>query len=526
MKKEILIILAICFISFSGFTQTVTVHHQYEANLDATNDTIEIPVDMYSGEAEIHLSVFNGTANDITFKARKTVIFEVDGSQNDICWAGNCFSQNITTSITSELVNAGEYSTQGFLGFVAHYQANGTFGTTIIDYSFFDINNEGVEYKTTVKWIHNEPDGIETDILTYSFAEQTGDAIINYVDHTVSIEVENCTDLTTVTPYITISNGATISPESGVVTDMSSPVVYTVTAEDTETVAYWLVTVNVLKPYNEQICMVTVDSLTGNNLVVWEKTFGERTDYYKIYRESNTMGVYDSIGFVPFNNLSVFSDEDVDPSSQSYLYKITCVDSCGHESDINSCDAHKTIHLQVSPSTTSGHELDWDEYVGFYYTSYEIYRAETGGEFSLVHTISASNSAWTDGSAPQASLEYRIAVVKEDACYPTSLTKEEVSYNISFSNMESNGTVEIEDNLMSKEISIYPNPSTGLINVTVPKQNSEASVLITDIIGKTIIKQQLNNKTTQFNLSELPKGIYLVKVKEGEMSKVEKIFLE
>lgn len=87
-------------------------------------------------------------------------------------------------------------------------------------------------------------DYTENDILTFSFTEQTGAATINATAHTVDIEVANGTDETDLTPTLTVSEGATVAPASGAAQDFSSPVTYTVTAED-ETEQAWTVTVTV-----------------------------------------------------------------------------------------------------------------------------------------------------------------------------------------------------------------------------------------------------------------------------------------
>jgi hypothetical protein len=52
---------------------------------------------------------------------------------------------------------------------------------------------------------------------------------------TITLIVPEDADLTALTPTITVSEGATISPASGVEQDFSSAVTYTVTAEDTTT---------------------------------------------------------------------------------------------------------------------------------------------------------------------------------------------------------------------------------------------------------------------------------------------------
>lgn len=89
--------------------------------------------------------------------------------------------------------------------------------------------------------------GLSTDaeILTFTLAEQTGNATINSEAGTVSIEVLYGTNASNLTPTITVSAGATISPESNVAQDFTNPVVYTVTAEDGTTTKDWTVTVTV-----------------------------------------------------------------------------------------------------------------------------------------------------------------------------------------------------------------------------------------------------------------------------------------
>lgn len=82
-----------------------------------------------------------------------------------------------------------------------------------------------------------------TDILSFTFTEQTGAATINTTLHTVSIEVEWDAVITSLTPTITVSGGATIDPTSGTARNFTSPVTYTVTAEDTVTEQVWTVTV-------------------------------------------------------------------------------------------------------------------------------------------------------------------------------------------------------------------------------------------------------------------------------------------
>lgn len=85
-------------------------------------------------------------------------------------------------------------------------------------------------------------DSTANDIITFTLSSQTGSATINTGTHTVAITVSYGTNVTSLSPTITVSSGATISPLSGAATDFTSPVVYTVTSAD-ETAQEWTVTV-------------------------------------------------------------------------------------------------------------------------------------------------------------------------------------------------------------------------------------------------------------------------------------------
>lgn len=190
-----------------------------------------------------------------------------------------------------------------------------------------------------------------------------------------------------------------------------------------------------------QVCMVTVSSTTGNNLVVWEKNSKAPTTAYNLYRESVAAGIYDLLATIPSDALSVFVDTSADPTVQAYLYKITAIDTGNMETDIDLCKPHKTIHLIVSTNpelkTT---QLQWDRYFGFDYQTYTIYKSTTGFNFDPVHSMSASLNSWTDPVALASDQFYRIAVQKPDPCVPEGSGKKAGTgpYVNSLSNMDDN----------------------------------------------------------------------------------------
>jgi len=78
------------------------------------------------------------------------------------------------------------------------------------------------------------------------------------------------------------------------------------------------------------------------------------------------------------------------------------------------------------------------------------------------------------------------------------------------------------DETVFDNISIYPNPSTGFLNI---KTDKEINVSVTNIMGKTIIsnRQVLNNHT--LDLSSFANGVYLLKINDANKTGVKKIIL-
>ncbi|HSI90305.1 MAG TPA: T9SS type A sorting domain-containing protein [Adhaeribacter sp.] len=75
----------------------------------------------------------------------------------------------------------------------------------------------------------------------------------------------------------------------------------------------------------------------------------------------------------------------------------------------------------------------------------------------------------------------------------------------------------LKDNVLQSQISVYPNPSAGIFNVTAP--NGKYTIEVADLTGRTILKQNANGTSARLNLSEAAKGIYLMKItSEGSIA--------
>jgi hypothetical protein len=158
------------------------------------------------------------------------------------------------------------------------------------------------------------------------------------------------------------------------------------------------------QPYNlnlsivapNQICVVSVDSATGKNLVIWEKPNIAGVDSYFVYKETNQFNVFNKVGALGVHDFSTFMDINSNPQQQAARYKLAVLDTCGN---INlQSNAHKTIHLTINSGLGNVWNLIWNHYEGFVFPSYNIYRGTTGNGLQLLTSVPSGNNSYTDMS--------------------------------------------------------------------------------------------------------------------------------
>ncbi|PLX01136.1 MAG: hypothetical protein C0594_14190, partial [Marinilabiliales bacterium] len=107
---------------------------------------------------------------------------------------------------------------------------------------------------------------------------------------------------------------------------------------------------------------------------------------------------------------SVYTDINSNPSQQSDRYRISVIDTCNNESELS--EAHKTMHLTVSTGV-GVYNLIWENYEGFDFGSYLIYRGTSPNNLTPIGTIQSNLTTYTDYQ-PQGLYYYQIAVMKDD----------------------------------------------------------------------------------------------------------------
>jgi hypothetical protein len=77
---------------------------------------------------------------------------------------------------------------------------------------------------------------------------------------------------------------------------------------------------------------------------------------------------------------------------------------------------------------------------------------------------------------------------------------------------------------------LYPNPARGIVNIQVKTKKKDDLILeIHSVTGKLIFKKKLSNNGIEFmeelDLNDLPRGLYFVNIKGGDLYKTEKLII-
>ncbi len=78
----------------------------------------------------------------------------------------------------------------------------------------------------------------------------------------------------------------------------------------------------------------------------------------------------------------------------------------------------------------------------------------------------------------------------------------------------------------SDKILVFPNPATDKLIIRIPQnQFHKGWAILNDINGNPVLKIQIENSLQEYDLSFLPRGIYIMKITSGELINTEKIIL-
>ena len=124
------------------------------------------------------------------------------------------------------------------------------------------------------------------------------------------------------------------------------------------------------------------------------------------------------------------------------------------------------------------------------------------------HEGTGSEKVWNfDWTAPPTNVGTITFYVASVAGNGGSVTNTQVVYNT----LNIGGVLGV-NKAQLLNFSMYPNPSSGHVNLQLPSGNYRAQVKVYDYLGKTLIQNSINSQNTNLNISNLSAGIYFVRI--------------
>lgn len=170
----------------------LTLSHVFAQNLSlsdhsgslTTNQTINVYGDSgYYNAMVSHFTVHNNGSTAIDVLVKKTELSLVPGSTNAFCW-GVCYP--ITTYISTQWVNiaAGSSDSTNFSG---DYFNNGTLGSSLIRYTFYNRSNTDDSVSVIVNYT-TTPTAIAENPLTIEFSNAFPNPASNFVNFNYNLQ--------------------------------------------------------------------------------------------------------------------------------------------------------------------------------------------------------------------------------------------------------------------------------------------------------------------------------------------------
>ncbi|HTA83414.1 MAG TPA: choice-of-anchor tandem repeat GloVer-containing protein [Bacteroidia bacterium] len=284
-----------------------------------------------------------------------------------------------------------------------------------------------------------------------------------------------------------------------------------------------------------RICMVTVDTGSLHNIIVWNKTGLNNIDSFKVYF-LNSASVWQLIGSLPFSSTQFIDTTSINnPNANTVRYVVMGVDSCGYEEPISSSPWQNTMYINNSPPGTfiwsgTGYLI---QNVSLPVLTYYLYRDSIGnGNWQAIDSVSGTQNKMTDPKyANYVNGRWYVGAKLNVSGCPNPVGRAEAGgYTISRSNVlykNVQGVVQLNN---SDAITAYPNPASKLLNIQF--SGTEHSVIrtsIMDVTGRVVMESdndKISDNILTINISKLTAGIYFMRIETNNSIRVVKFSKE
>ena len=507
------------FFEFPGITEQVSFTIEFSDEMDIPYDTITLSANLTLG----------------TVNSGPPIIFDTDSAEVDISIQANSPFNLFDIPIGYSFVPHPYYPTvanykfleadipagatfdnlEFFIGEPIFYQSGLPQGSiTVIDYFNemisvsldnleFSGNNIGGKFSFTIEF--SDEFGVPFDTINIALNVCLLDPILDLISYTPPTPFCPDTEITFTAPdgfasYAWTDGSSTPTATFAVGTSGFVDVGVT---DNNGCMAMDMRIIDFDVPASQPLCFVTVDGDSGKNKLLWEKTTGQGTTMFNIYKQGVAANQYDLIKSQIFDDLSEFIDLDSNPLGQSEKYYLTAVNGC--ETEGEPAEPHKTVHLTSNVGINGEVNLIWEPYEGLQYATFNIYRGNDLNSLQLIAQRPSNTFTYTDFDAPADVLVYQIEIEAPEDCEPS---RAESSIR---SNLSEAATVGTND-LAKSGFAVFPNPSPASVQLkNIP---ISGVLMIHDAFGMLVhetVVQESEIKT--MDLANISTGVYVISIK-------------
>jgi hypothetical protein len=156
-------------------------------------------------------------------------------------------------------------------------------------------------------------------------------------------------------------------------------------------------------------------------------------------------------------------------------------------------------------------DLDWQTATEINNDYFIVEKSRNGTDFTTVGIVDGAGNS-------QSTLNYQTTDhLPYNGISYYRLKQTDFDAKVSYSKIEA---VNFNEN---KNISVYPNPNTGIFNIQ--GLNAEAEISVQNPLGQVVLIKKVSSNSSEIDLSNQPSGVYFLKVSEGDTSVNTKIIL-
>lgn len=257
--------------------------------------------------------------------------------------------------------------------------------------------------------------------------------------------------------------------------------------------------------YSPDLCMVTVDSATSHNRVLWNEPTVQAADSVYLYKEGNVSGQFIKLGGFSAASAGDYVDLQSNALVRSERYALKVLDKCSFLSDLGY--EHKPVHLAVNQGIGSTINMIWEPYQGADVLTYNLYRRVSTGNPELIASLPGSSTQFADMNPPSGALAYVVEAIIDASC-STKATGTSSLSNLARYSSNPHGT---GDGQVPDAYRIKDNPVTGHFTLRDDNLGGIARISLMSMNGKTVAAWD-HPTGSPFDVSRLAPGLYIVKI--------------